>query len=461
MTYSNANRTPQPDDPRAFGDDWRPTLISVIFAGLLAGILALYAFQWSVGAPPRQFDVLGTPTHTLTPTRTYTPRPTFTPTATATGTPTTTFTPTITPSATPTRTVSPTATSTHTLTPTPSPTSLPSPTATVTPTARPLPATNAPQVISSAHAHADVPRLALASYFAWYDADGWSACNISGGDRPAQPYGSDDPAAMARHVQLALSAGIDGFTLNWFAPGERTDANFNTLLAQSAGTSFASTVIFQRHNWPGSPAPNQQNIAAAVRYILDRYGSHPNFLKLNGRPVIFFTDLPRVPSGSPAQFWAAVRQQADPNHTSVWIGEGLDFSYLTVFDGQYVFKITHAAYPQDYVKSSRWASQVRAWENTTGQSKLWVATLSPGWDDLRAGCRPDIRAPSDAHKSDRGDGAFMSANFAAAQASNPDWLWIHSFNEWVEGTYIEPSQLYGDRYLNLARELIQQFKSSR
>ena len=44
-------------------------------------------------------------------------------------------------------------------------------------------------------------------------------------------------------------------------------------------------------------------------------------------------------------------------------------------------------------------------------------------------------------------------------ASNPDWLLITSFNEWVEGTYIEPGILYGDHYLQMTRELIAAFKS--
>jgi len=308
--------------------------------------------------------------------------------------------------------------------------------------------------------HAESSRLALASYFAWYDLASWDGCNISAGDRPLQPYNSDDPETIAGHIRLAQSAGIDGFTLNWFAPGERTDANFGALLARSAGSNFTSTVIFQRHIWHGSPSPTQANIIEAVRYLIAQYSGHPNFLKIGGRPVIFFTDLPRVPSKSPQQFWAEVRRQADPAHDTIWIAEGLDFSYLSTFDGQYVFKISHAAYPSDYVKSSRWANQVRKWEQTTGQTKLWIATLSPGWDDLRAGCRPDVRAPSALHKVDRGDGAFFTANFQAALASQPDWLWIHSFNEWVEGTYIEPSVQYGERYLDLARESVQQFKSS-
>jgi hypothetical protein len=303
-------------------------------------------------------------------------------------------------------------------------------------------------------------RLVLLNYFAWYDAGGWDDCNISAGDRPLQPYGSDDPAAIARHVNMALQAGADGFTLQWFAPGDRTDRNFETLLAQSQGTGLRSTVVFLRHIWHGAPA-SQADVVQALRYLLDRYSGHPNFLTHAGKPVLFITDVYRVPLAAgqtPQQAWASIRAQVDPQNQVWWIAEGLDPSYLAVFDGLWVYKITHAAYPQAYLKASQWANAVRQWEAQTGQTKLWIATLSPGWDDLRSGCKSDVRAPSQAHRQERGNGAFYRATFDAALASNPDWLWVSSFNEWVEGTYIEPSVLYGDFYLQMTRELTALFK---
>jgi len=304
-------------------------------------------------------------------------------------------------------------------------------------------------------------RLVLGNYFVWYDAAGWDGCNISDGDRPQNPYNSDDPAAMRRHVEQARDAGLDGFTAQWFAPGERTDQNFARLLDVSQGQNFHSTVVFLRHIWSGSPRPTTANVAEALRYILDRYGGHDSFLRWNGKPVIFFADIYRVPhaAGQTAQqAWQSIRQQADPQHQSWWIAEGLDPSYLAVFDGLYVYKVTHAAYPDDYRKDSRWALNVRRWEERTGQTKLWIATLMPGWDDRRAGCRPNVRVPSQPHKRDRENGAFYRATFDAALQSNPDWLWINSFNEWVEGTYIEPSEHYGDRYLQETKQLVLSWK---
>ena len=301
----------------------------------------------------------------------------------------------------------------------------------------------------------NAPPLVLANYFAWYDASGWDACNISAGDRPLRRYHSDDPAAIARHVNLALNAGLDGFTMQWVGPGDRTDGNFAALLRQSAGKSFYSTVVFLRHIWPGA---TQANTRDALGYLINTYSGDPNFLRIDGRPVIFFTDVYRIPTAggqSAQQAWASLRAQKDPNHATIWIAEGLDPSFLSVFDGLWVYKVFHADYPNDYLKASMWAARTRAY----GADKLWIATISPGWDDRNAGCRPDIRVPSQPFVKPRNDGATYRATFDAAMQSNPDLLWVNSFNEWVEGTYIEPSQYYGDFYLNLTREMTTRFKS--
>jgi hypothetical protein len=39
-----------------------------------------------------------------------------------------------------------------------------------------------------------------------------------------------------------------------------------------------------------------------------------------------------------------------------------------------------------------------------------------------------------------------------ALASNPGWITITSFNEWFEGTMIEPSVTYGTQYLDITRQ---------
>ncbi|MBI4300932.1 MAG: glycoside hydrolase family 99-like domain-containing protein [Chloroflexi bacterium] len=375
-------------------------------------------------------------------------------------TPDPTDTPTPTPSAT--ATPDPTATPTPvppTQTPTPRPTNTPLPTATPAPTPptpppppppTPTPAPPPPLPVLTS----DVERLVIAGYYPWFDVDTWAQGITS--DAPVTPYSSDDPGAIARHVAQARWAGIDGFASAWLAPGERTDRNFAKLLAASGGTSFRSTIAFQTSFYKGK---SQASLVDALRYVVSTYGSHPNYLRLGGKPVVFFADMPRVPGGGsdPIGAWRGIRAQVDPNGGQVWIAEGLDPSYLAVFDGLYVMKITHRDYPDDYVKLPRWGSQVRQWAARLGAPKLWVATMTPGWDDTRTVGRPDLRDPAAAFKRDRQDGLFYQQTFQKAMESNPDWIYLNSFNEWVEGTQVEPSVSYQNKYLDMTRQFSRAF----
>lgn len=302
-------------------------------------------------------------------------------------------------------------------------------------------------------------RLVLADYFAWYDGEDWRggrSCRISDGDRPQQPYDSDDAGTIERHVQLAKGAGIDGFTVHWWGAGDRTDHNFATVLDKGQGAGFRSTVVFSYH-FAGQHGV--EAIGDAVRYVIDRYGSHPGFLRYGGKPVVFFVDMERVP-GSPIATWDAIRRRVDPDRKTIWIAEGDDkkLPYLGVFDGLYTYKITHKISPDAYTKLGRYGKGVQARAQAVGRSLIWVATVMPGWDDLRSVCMSDVRIASPPHRRDREGGAFYRKSFEAALQSNPSWLYINSFNEWVEGHYIEPSEKYGDAYLRLTGELVKRFK---
>jgi hypothetical protein len=301
----------------------------------------------------------------------------------------------------------------------------------------------------------------LANYLPWYDPGTWDTGCTSRGDRPRDgAYQSDDPAVIARHIGQARAAGLDGFAVHWFGSGGRTDANFGRVLDQSPG-GFNSTVTFLHHIQPGA---TQQSVIEALRYVIQTYGQHPRFFRAAGKPVIMFSDVYRVPGGSDISSaiarWRAIRQAVDPNHSTWWIAEGLEPGYLAVFDGLYVYKIDHACCPNAYQSAPRWADWTRAWEQKTGQPKLWVGTVMPGWDDLNSAQSHcvDLRVSSQPVARDRADGAYYAKTWEAVLPTQPDLVLLHSFNEWVEGSYIEPSTSFGDLYIRLTAQWVATFK---
>jgi uncharacterized protein YraI len=289
------------------------------------------------------------------------------------------------------------------------------------------------------------PPLVLAFYYAWYDQATWNPKTLP--DQPAGPYTSGDRATVERQVAQAQAAGIDALIQSWYGPqtaGNQTEANFRTLLDVAGARGFHAAVDFETD---GPFFPDRAAVTEALRTLLATHAQHPAYLRYQGKPVVFFWREGRFGVDE----WAAIRAQVDPAHKSLWIAEGVDIAYQAVFDGHHLYSVAWS--PDVKQTLADWGFRVRRYAAQNGVERLWVATAMPGYDDTRTD-RQDAFAVA------RRAGDYYRATWAAAVASRPDWIVITSFNEWVEGTMIEPSVTYGDLYLNLTRDLAQAFKGS-
>ena len=298
----------------------------------------------------------------------------------------------------------------------------------------------------------DPSKLVLAFYYTWYDANTWIPEKVN--DMPLEPYASTDRAVMARHIEQAKSAGIDAFVASWYGPqveNNQTEPNFAALLDVAQERGFKMAADFET----ASPfISGQAGIVAALRHLLDVHAPKEAYLKVDGRPVIFFWAIDRVPlaegQASALDAWRAIRQQVDPDHTSLWIAEGVDIAYQEVFDGHHLYNV---AWASNVGRSlADWGNRVRNWSTSHGQPRIWVATVMPGWNDLKTG-------RSSAYVREREDGAFYRACWDGAIATQPEWIIITSFNEWIENSYIEPGVAYGSAYLDLTKEWSDRFKA--
>jgi len=81
--------------------------------------------------------------------------------------------------------------------------------------------------------------------------------------------------------------------------------------------------------------------------------------------------------------------------------------------------------------------------------RISCATVIPGYDDTK------VNKPG--RVAYRQDGQVYSLLWQEAIRAKPDWVVITSWNEWHEGTEIEPSFQDHDKYLKLTAEYARRF----
>ena len=84
--------------------------------------------------------------------------------------------------------------------------------------------------------------------------------------------------------------------------------------------------------------------------------------------------------------------------------------------------------------------------------RISYVTIIPGYDDTK------IRKPG--FKAERQDGQSYRVLWEEAVKANPDWVLITSWNEWHEGSEIEPSFEEGDNYMQLTGDYAPRFCDS-
>jgi glycoprotein endo-alpha-1,2-mannosidase len=263
----------------------------------------------------------------------------------------------------------------------------------------------------------------------------------------AGPYDSRDPARIRAQLALVRDAGLDGFAVSWWGRESEEALGLAALfpLARQAGLVLApyyETGELWRRGALG--------VADDLISLLDRHGSEPAWLRVGGIPVVFLYASHRLRP----RMWDAVRARLQATRRRLylvadapspeWLSTRPD--WLSRFDALHVYtpivflargRVVGDVY-QRYAALARWAD------------RPFIPAVAPGFDDRQ------VRTPGTV--VERAEGATYDETWRAARSVDPPWILVSSWNEWHEGSEIEPSAEHGRRYLDATRAWAERFR---
>lgn len=333
-----------------------------------------------------------------------------------------------------------------------------------------------------APAHESARPLIAAYYYPWYVKDDWTRHGYVGTPVLGR-YGTDDPAVAARHIDWAADAGIDALVVSWWGEEHLASRHATAgllrapnlerirycLIYESLGRLDAADGQEDGICDFADPAVRRQ-FTADLRQLRNTHLAHPRYLRFAGKPVLVLYVSRTFRNCDRALIEAAQREagidayliadepffgeQRDPTTAR----NGLDAEGRPVFDAYTAYNMFESGLVRegesatDYMKREGWPV-FEAWAART----TMFPHVMPSYHDFRGhkplagGVEGFTEQLGAARKLGAREAAAAGEGNAQAAGGPPHLIFITSFNEWWEGTTIEPAAEYGTRYLDAIR----------
>ena len=339
---------------------------------------------------------------------------------------------------------------------------------------------------------------------------GWSEWEVVKAARPRFPghvqpnvplWGytdESDPRAMAQKIAAAADHGIDAFIFDWYYynDGPFLERPIDTGFLKAANNHrLKFALMWANHDWTdihpyrrGTPAkllyPGAITPATFDRicdHVIERYFRHPSYWKIDGRPYFSVYELYKLvescggvdqtktaldrfrakarAAGLPGLHLNAVTWgvQILPGETSVQdpaaLIQRLGFDSVTSYVWIHHVQLPKLQTDYDWVRDQYFTY----WDEAEKKFGVpYFPNVTMGWDS----------SPRAAQQDEFGDfgypfmntlGNNTPANFRQAleltkrrllaQPTGPQILNINCWNEWTEGSYLEPDTVHGLQYL--------------
>ncbi len=264
------------------------------------------------------------------------------------------------------------------------------------------------------------------------------------------PYDSSDPDLLEYQVLLMKLSGIDGVIVDWYGIENFRDyADLNRATGklfeyiQKAGLLFSICYEDQtvKHMVEGGHIEESERLTrgqADMTYMQAQWFTDAAYLKANGQPLLFTFGPQYFKS---ATDWEAMFSDLDPQPALITLDKHnvsnalCSYPWPPMQGGVTFNRAAIEAYLSDFYRKAARKDYV-------------VGGAFPGFHDIyaEAGVR-DSYGYLDAE-----NGETFRYTLQMALDQNPDIVQLITWNDYGEGTIIEPTEEFGYRYLTMTQE---------
>lgn len=242
-------------------------------------------------------------------------------------------------------------------------------------------------------------------------------------------YSSSDVKIIKKHMKMIKESGAGVVVLSWLGKDSFTDKSVIKYL--DIANHFNLKIAFHIEPF----YKNITELRDQLSYLVKTYSKHPAFYKKDGKPLYYVYDSYKIAPEEWARLLSrdgdkTVRNtELDAFYIGLWVEkEHSVFFDKAAFDGFYTYFAS-----EGFV----FGSTISNWDFLSSYAKerhlIFIPCVGPGYSDTR------IRPWNEANFKSRDNGKYYEDMFDAAIKVKPEFIGITSFNEWHEGTQIEPA----------------------
>ena len=212
--------------------------------------------------------------------------------------------------------------------------------------------------------------------------------------------------------------------------------------------------------WLGTTDRAEFEIVA--RRLISQYFNHPSYYKIDDKPVFMIYEWERLSTGlggdeaaRDALAWfreECVRAGFPGLHLQLTLRSQDDPNVIAMFDSVSHYQFVHVMdIDRDYAEMM--PDMERVWKESESYGVPYFPHVSIGWDNNPRHTQFMPGVTKNNTPAAFKDALERARAFATARPGQPPLITINSWNEWTEGSYLQPDDLYGYGYLEAVKEV--------